>query len=253
MAEVLTALCAALERHESAALATVVAAPALGPKPGMKLLVKADGTAVGSLASHAVAPGIMEDCREMIRTGQETRVVRYGNGDSVPAQAVDVYIEVYRHAPTAVIVGAGHVGQHVARVAKAVGFEVVVIDDRAAFANGERFPDAEQVLVGDVREVLAGVRIDGSTYIVLVTRGHKQDEEALRQVIGSSAAYVGMIGSRARVRAVKEKLCVEGYSRERLERLHAPIGLPIGAETPEEIAVSIVAEMIGVRRLGQTG
>jgi xanthine dehydrogenase accessory factor len=133
------------------------------------------------------------------------------------------------------------------------GFHVTVLDDREDYANAERFPMADHVICGDFATELDHMDIDGTTYIVLVTRGHKQDELGLRHVVGSRAGYVGMIGSRRRVAAVLQHLREEGVPEEQLARVHAPIGLDIGAETPEEIAVSIIAEIIAVRRGGSGG
>jgi xanthine dehydrogenase accessory factor len=127
-----------------------------------------------------------------------------------------------------------------------------VLDDREAFANAERFPMADRVIRGDFVEELRRFPIDGNTYVICVTRGHKQDELSLREVAASEAAYVGMIGSIRRVSTVLTHLAQEGVSREALERVHTPIGLDIGAETPEEIAVSVVAELVLARR-GGTG
>jgi xanthine dehydrogenase accessory factor len=177
-----------------------------------------------------------------------TLLRRLGAGDD----AFEVMVEVTERPATLVIVGGGHVGQSIATIAAHAGFSVTVIDDREAFASAERFPMADRVICGDLVEELRKLAIDANTYAVLVSRGHKQDELSLREVVRSDAAYVGMIGSRRRVGTVLTHLAREGYPREALERVHTPIGLDIGAETPEEIAVSVVAELIQVRR-GGTG
>jgi xanthine dehydrogenase accessory factor len=129
-------------------------------------------------------------------------------------------------------------------------FRVVVIDDRPTFARKERFPTAHQVIAGGFEKSLQNFPIDGNTYIVIITRGHRHDLECLRQVLDSPAAYIGMIGSRRRVRGVFRLLEEEGYSLEKIARLHAPIGLDIGAQTPAEIALAIMGEIIKVRRGG---
>ena len=129
-----------------------------------------------------------------------------------------------------------------------VGFNVVVIDDRAEFANQERFPDAHTRLIGDFEQAVEGLQIDGDSFVVIVTRGHRFDRVVLQQVTNSSAAYIGMIGSRTKRDAIYRQLIVEGVATARdLERVHCPIGLSIGAETPEEIAISIVAELVQER------
>jgi xanthine dehydrogenase accessory factor len=134
---------------------------------------------------------------------------------------------------------------------KMLSFEVIVLDDREKFANRERFPDADQVIVADFGPTLDSLKITRATYIVIITRGHQYDEEALMTVADSPAAYIGMIGSRRRVEAVRHNLENFGVDTSKLERVRAPIGLEIGAQTPEEIAVSIIAEMIAVRRGGR--
>lgn len=156
---------------------------------------------------------------------------------------------------TLLIVGGGHVGQAVARLAAECDFAVWVLDDRAAFACRERFPSAERLLVGDIGNSLKDlVRDDvtASTYCLIVTRGHSHDEEALYHLAGSNAGYVGMIGSKRKIKLIYEDLVSKGISREALARVHAPLGFAIGSQTVPEIAVSIVAELIAVRNLGRT-
>ena len=156
-----------------------------------------------------------------------------------------VHLEI---SPVLVIAGAGHVGQAVAKVAAELGFQVVVIDDRADFATGERFPADTELIVGPIAESLRRYPINPSCYVVIVTRGHRYDYEALEAVIGRDAGYIGMIGSTRKVQAVFKDLASSGVSQELLETVHAPIGLAIGAVTVPEIAVSIAAELIQVRR-----
>jgi xanthine dehydrogenase accessory factor len=159
-------------------------------------------------------------------------------------------LEVVEATPVLLVVGAGHVGQALTRIGEYVGFSVAVLDDRPEFASRERLPGADHVLCGDLVENLRGFPIDANTYVVLVSRAHLLDEQALREVVTSNAAYVGMIGSRRRVASVLRRLADDGFPRETLERVRTPIGLDIGAETPEEIAVSIMAEIIQARRGG---
>ena len=240
------------------AVATVIRAPqGARPAVGAKLLVRPDGTRLGSLGgeleeavaadSHAAMTRIPRiHVESPFYRADGTRLHRLEAGPD----EFEVMIEVTEGAATLLIVGGGHVGQSIATIAVQVGFSVAVLDDREAFANAERFPMADRVICGDFAEELERFPIGGNTYIVLVSRGHKQDELSLRCVVDSGAAYVGMIGSRRRVGTVLTHLAREGYPRETLERVHTPIGLDIGAETPAEIAVSIIAEMISVRRGG---
>ncbi len=155
---------------------------------------------------------------------------------------------------TLLIVGGGHVGQAVARLAAEVGFEVWVLDDRAAYASRERFPSAQRLLVGDIGDTLRQLApaLTPSTYALVVTRGHNHDEEALYHLAATPAGYVGMIGSKRKIRLIYEDLLARGISAEALARVHAPLGFDIGSQTVPEIAVSIVAELIACRNLGMS-
>jgi xanthine dehydrogenase accessory factor len=156
---------------------------------------------------------------------------------------------------TLLIVGGGHVGQAVARLAAEVDFEVSVLDDRERYASRERFPSARRLLIGDIGQTLRELAerdINASTYGLIVTRGHAHDEEALYHLAQSSAGYVGMIGSKRKIKLIYEDLVAKGITQEALARVHAPLGLEIGAQTVGEIAISIVAELIACRNLGTT-
>ncbi len=258
MSDWLSALIDALEKGETAAMATLVGPEDLAPSLlGRRLLLRADGTMVGSLGGPALDEAARSLCQAALAGPPRAHVESIsltpyvlediGMAPSAPLRA---FVEVAQPPPTLLVVGAGHIGRPLSRMGKELGFSVAVLDDRAEFASRERFPEADRIIVGDFAEELRRFPITSSTYVVLVTRGHLEDERALRQVIGSSAAYVGMIGSRRRVRAVLNRLEREGVSGELIRRVYSPIGLEIGAETPEEIAVSILAEVIHVRRHG---
>jgi xanthine dehydrogenase accessory factor len=243
------------------AVATVVRAPeGATPPVGEKLLARADGSRAGALGGGALEEAVAADCHAALtrRPRMQVESLFYSaTGERLHrleagADEFEVMIEVAERPATLVVVGGGHVGQSIAAIAAQAGFSVAVLDDREAFANRERFPMADRVICGDFVEELRRYPVDANTYVVMVTRGHKQDELSLREVVRSNAAYVGMIGSLRRVGAVLTHLAREGFPREALERVHTPIGLDIGAETPEEIAVAIVAELVLVRR-GGTG
>ena len=155
-------------------------------------------------------------------------------------------------SPKLYVVGAGHIAVPLVKFAKILDFHVAVLDDRISFANKERFPDADEILVDDMAATLKGLPITFSTYIVLITRGHKYDEPCLREIIHCPAKYIGMIGSRRRLKACFQRFKEEEkIAEELLQRVYAPIGLEVNSETPEEIALSILAEIIKVRRGGK--
>jgi xanthine dehydrogenase accessory factor len=245
----------ALERGEDAALVTIVSTQGSTPqRVGARMLVFADGRSVGTIGGGCYENDAAGRAREAIRT-RKAGVARYDLSDALAEESglicggrMEVFIEPLDPSPRLVVVGAGHVSQHVARMASDVGFRVHVIDDREAFANRDRFPSADDVTVAKIPAFLQAADIPAATYVVVVTRGHTHDLSAMRTLAGRPLRYVGMIGSRAKVVRIFEALAAEGVAQAWLDQVRAPIGLKIGAITPEEIAVSIVAELIAVRR-----
>ncbi len=227
-----------------------------GVEAGARLLVRRDGSTLGSLGAPALDAAVRSSAEEALaRRVAETvyllppdarQVTRSEGGEGAAA----VLLEVVEASATLLVVGAGHIGQMLCRFGAELGLRVVVLDDRVDYANSDRLPEAEGVICGEFAEELDRFPIDGSVYVVLVTRGHKQDELSLRHVVGRGAAYLGMIGSKRRTAAVLDHLEADGFRREHLDAVHTPIGLDIGAETPAEIAVSILAEIILARRGG---
>ena len=160
----------------------------------------------------------------------------------------DIIIEALHIAPPLYVFGAGHVSQFISKVAKMVGFYVVIIDDRKEFANSERFPDADEVLVESFHDVFNRLQFTGSEYVVIVTRGHQFDTDVLKESLKKETKYIGMIGSRGKVKMVLAHMKELGFDPESVDNVYSPIGLSIKAETPQEIAISIVSELIKVRR-----
>ncbi len=231
-------------KGEKVALATVVKTQGWPPL-GAKMMVTAQGQTLSTLGDVSLEAQITQDCLAAIEDGQPKTVLL-----TIEEKAeVELFIEV-SVPPSLLIVGAGHIGQSLAQMGKLMGFRVVVLDDRPDYANVQRFPEADEIIAADFIETLRDYPISDTAYIVLVTRGHRHDEQSLRQVLNSSAAYIGMIGSRRRVATVLRHLAEEGYPPERLRQIYSPIGLDIGAETPEEIALSIMAEIVKVWRGG---
>jgi xanthine dehydrogenase accessory factor len=164
---------------------------------------------------------------------------------------LDVYLEVLARPPHLIVVGAGHIAAPLAQIASLLDFRVTVLDDRAEYATKERFPTADELLVGSYAPTLSSLPMGRDTFVVLVTRGHVHDQACLRLVLDREVTYIGMIGSRRRVRTVMEQLAAAGHDPRRLERVFAPVGLDIGAQSPAEIAVAILAEIVNIRRGGR--
>lgn len=227
----------------SAVLATLVSG---GEEIGAKLLIHPDGRSVGSL-EHAEAEACVREEVAALDTIPEglLKVLELG---TEPNRAV-VFLESICPEPTLFLFGGGHVSFAIAQIADSVGFRIVVIDDRPMFANKERFPMASETLTLDMETAFDHLVIDDLSYIVAVTRGHQHDKPIVEQAVKTQAAYVGMIGSRRKIALMWKELEAKGIPREKLDAIHAPIGLDIGADSPAEIAVSVVSELIQVRRL----
>ncbi len=246
--DIMQAFAESVLREEKAALVTVVKSQGWPPL-GAKMMVTSQGQTLSTLGDVSLETQLIRECLAAIEAGK-SKTVTLTLGEK-PQAPVELFIEVAVLNPSLLIIGAGHVSQSLAQMGKLVGFRVVVLDDRPDYANVERFPEADEVIAADFVETLRDYPITDTTYVVVVTRGHRYDEQSLRQVINSSTAYIGMIGSRRRVATVLRHLAEEGYPPERLRQVYSPIGLDIGGETPEEIALSIMAEIVQVRRGGR--
>jgi xanthine dehydrogenase accessory factor len=252
--EVFAAVADALARGEPAALVTIVATHGSTPqRVGAKMLVFPDGRTVGTIGGGCYENDALGKARMAI-TERRPRMLHYELSDDFAQESglicggqMDVYIEPIEPSPELYIIGAGHVGYHLARLAHEVGFRVHVIDDREKFANAERFPTADEIAVDDIPSWVARANLPPHAYAVIVTRGHTNDLEALRALLPGELRYLGLIGSRAKVARIFEALTADQTPAAQLARVHAPIGLDIGAVTPQEIAVSILAELIAVK------
>src|SRR6186713_2804903 len=252
--EVFAALGEALSRGEEAALVTIVSSNGSTPqRVGAKMLVFGDGRIVGTVGGGCYEHDAIGKAKQVLQT-RKPATVKYDLNDDFAEETglvcggqMEVFIEPIEAAPAVYIFGAGHVGYYLAKMAHDAGFGVHVIDDRAAFANAERFPFAASVVVDDIPEWLARTVLPSTAYAVVVTRGHRNDLDALRALAPRELRYMGLIGSRAKIARIYDALVAEQMSPELLARVHAPIGLDIGAITPQEIAVSILAELIAVK------
>src|SRR3954464_5983093 len=252
--EVFAAVAEALEKGEPAALVTIVSTTGSTPqRVGAKMLVFPDGRLVGTIGGGCYENDAFWKAREAI-TSRKPQLLHYELDDDFAQETglicggqMSVYIEPIEPSPELYVVGAGHVGYHLANLAHEVGFRVHVVDDREKFANRERFPHATEVVTEDIPAWIARTQLPPHAYVVIVTRGHTNDLEALRALAPRDLRYLGLIGSRAKVARIYDALSAEGMPAELLARVHAPIGLDIGAVTPQEIAVSILAELIAVK------
>jgi len=244
------------QKGGAAVLATLISRDSVFPKgESSKALFKISGEKVGSLFNgKELEQRILEESEALLNEKKPRVIVLNSEeGDTrrgelvEPWKKMEVLLEPIFSEPTVYIFGAGHISQQLSPLAKRVHFKVVVIDDREIFANRERFPEADEVIVSEFEKCFDRFSIDESSYIVIVTRGHLYDGSVLEQAVKTNARYIGMIGSKKKIRTLYQNLIEKGVPKETLDRVHAPIGIDINSETPEEIAVSIVAELIQVR------
>lgn len=245
---------ASQRRGERIALATVIKTSGAAPcGVGSKMLMYADGRYIGSFAGQVTNGKVAEEGIRAIREGRT--YVTHIHLDADQGEAVgscgatlEVFFEVLRPEPRLIIVGAGYVAQALARLAVHLDFHTIVVDDRRDLADPQIFTDSVQLSFGDIPQTIRELAPDESSWVVIVTRGHSLDKDALQAALESHAAYIGMIGSPGKVRRIFKDLLKEGFARDRLAQVHAPIGLDLGAETPDEIALSIAAEMLMLRK-----
>jgi xanthine dehydrogenase accessory factor len=240
---------------QKCALATIVDVRGSIPSyESAKLLVREDGSMTGTIGGGCVEAEVWNAAREVIETEKPKHLTfnlgqdaAYDNGLICGGQ-LDVFVEPVLPVPHAFIFGAGHISKSLSKVATLAGFATVIVDDRESFANRERFPEAAEVHAGEYEDVFAKLNINENSYVIVVTRGHRDDMRVLKLAIGTSARYIAMIGSKRKVINVIRELEKEGIPRAAFERIYAPMGFNIGAVSPEEIAISVAAEMIAVRR-----
>jgi len=240
-----------------AALATIVQIRGSVPSfQTAKMLIRDDGSTIGSVGGGCVEAEVWAAAQDVLRE-EKSRVMSFdlteesmAEGGLICGGKVEIFIEPIIPTPKMIIFGAGHISTQVSKIATIAGFKTTIVDNRPVYANAERFPEAEAIFSDSFEQAFDGLSPNENTYIVIVTRGHQEDQNVLRWAIQTNARYVGMIGSKRKVRSILQQLEGEGISRERLEQVFAPIGLDIAAVMPEEIAVAIVAEAIHHRRAG---
>jgi xanthine dehydrogenase accessory factor len=242
-------------RGKRAALATIIARKGATPRKDMaKMLVYEDGRQLGTIGGGSAEAEVRKEAVAAMETGI-AKLLSFDLQNVDPEESalvcggfMEVYLEPVLPDPTLFIFGAGHVSKAVAEAAKPVGFKIAVIDDRAKYANKERFPSADALYVEGWEEVWQRLPVNETSYLFIATRGHQFDLSCLRKALQSPARYIGMLGSLKKARMLLEFLEKEGADASLFHRVCVPTGLDIGSETPEEIAVSIVAELIAVRK-----
>jgi xanthine dehydrogenase accessory factor len=241
------------------AVATIVSVQGSVPSfSTAKMLVRDDGSIAGTIGGGCVEAEVWQAAKEVMEQ-EKPRTLKFNlNHDPkldtglVCGGTLEIFVEPVLPLALLYLFGAGHVAQNIYKIANIAGFQVCVIDDRASYASHERFPEAHEVVAENFDAVTARLAPSSSSYIVIVTRGHKDDMRLLRWAVQTDARYVGMIGSKRKVIAIHRGLCDEGLAESLFERVYAPVGLDIGALTPEEIGVAVCAEMIAVRRRSES-
>ncbi len=235
------------------ALATVVRTSGSTPrKAAPRMVVASDGQLWGTIGGGRVEKEVADAAVALLAEGADARscLLRFHLTRDLAmccGGEMEVFLEPMVPAPLLVVCGGGHVARALVPLGRSIGFSPIVVEDLEELGTAERFPDAERLVDSfDVR-VCKDITLDDNTYVVIVTRDHAQDQALLQQLVDHQLAYLGLIGSRRKIEMFKQRLEARGFDRARLDRVHAPIGLDIGAQTPEEIAVSIAAELVAVR------
>ncbi len=241
-------------RGGRAALAIIISRKGSTPrKDAAKMLIYEDGRRTGTIGGGCAEDEVCREALTALRLGKP-QLLKFDladddaeDGGMICGGSMEVYVEPILSEPSLVVFGAGHVGRCVADLARTVGFRILVVDDRIKYANKERFPNADALFVDSWDETFKRLPVNDTTYLLIVTRGHRYDFACLRYALTTPAKYIGLMGSRRKVKLFFEELQKEGVAPEQLARVHSPVGIEIGSETPEEIAVSIVAQLIAVK------
>ena len=239
------------QEGRSAVLATVVKAAGSAPQTtGAKMLIYADGSSEGTVGGGAVEKAVLDEAKSVLAAGQ-AKLLSYDLGQDLAMQCggrMTIFLEPMVPPTPLYIFGAGHIGAALAVLAKMLDFQVTVIDNRPEYASEERIPQADRIIAADYQTALQKLDFNEQTFVVIVTYRHLHDQEILEYCIRQPFKYLGMIGSKSKVAKAFKMLREKQVPEERIKRIHAPIGVDIGAETPAEIAVAIAAEMIALKR-----
>ncbi len=243
------------KQGEPAALATIISSRGSTPRDvGSKMIIKTDGSTVESIGGGLMEAQVIQNALKVIKNGKAEIISLTLNADDAAKEGalcggkLEVFIEPLIPAERVYVFGGGHISYYLAPMATAVNFQLTIVDDREEFANKERFPQADEIIVGEFEKTTKELAPNQHSYIVIVTRGHSSDELVLQWALSTKARYIGMIGSKSKIKTIFANLEAKGISSSQLKKVYSPIGLGIGAQTPAEIAVSIIAELIEVRR-----
>jgi xanthine dehydrogenase accessory factor len=238
---------------KDSSLATIVQCNGSTPqKTGAKMLVREDGSIIGTVGGGSLEAEVIKSALMVLKEGVPRTIsfeLTEDQGELLCGGKVLVYIEPLVAAPHLIILGAGHVGKALARTGKFLGFKVTVVDDREEYANKNNIPDADKIVVTDFRNVFSRVGVEAGSYLVIATRGHNHDFDALKAALRTKAGYIGLLGSKRKRNLLLQTLEKEGFSHEDIGRVIIPVGIPIGSVTPEEIAISVMAQIIQTRNM----
>ena len=241
-----------IQKNNGCVVATVVASRGSSPrKIGAKMVISRDGSISGTIGGGALEKLVVEDAKRALsreKSFLKSYPLDKKSGLQICGGRVSIFFEVVRPARRLVIAGGGHIGLALSFMGKLLGLNVVLIDNRRAFASKQRFPHVDQVVCDSYQKALKRIAPDKNTYIVIVTHGHLCDQECLEASLKSPAGYIGMIGSAIKIRNIFDALSKKGFKSQAFKRVYTPVGLDIGAETPEEIAVAIAAQLVQVYR-----
>lgn len=239
-------------RGRTSAIATIVECRGSSPqKQGAKMLVRDDGSLLGTLGGGCLEADVVQAALMAMKDGEPMTLpfeLTEREGGLVCGGTVLVYIEPVMLEPHLVILGAGHVGKTLARLARFTGFRVTVVDDRQEFANRDNIPDADELMIAEFDRAFEGITVENNTFVVVATRGHNHDLDAVKAALRTSAGYIGLLGSRRKKALLFKALEEDGFSKEDVGRVIIPVGMEIGSVTPEEIGVSIMAQVVQKRR-----
>jgi len=239
-------------RNNPCVMATVVSSSGSSPrKVGAKIVINKDGSICGTIGGGAMEKLVIADALSALkkhRSFLKTYHLDKKSGLQFCGGKVDIFFEIFEPKRQLIIAGAGHIGLALSFIAKLLDFKIVIVDNRRDFANSKRFPHADKIVCCPYKEAFKKIRIDSNAYIVIVTHGHLHDGECLKEALRTQAGYIGMIGSRSKIKILFDMLLKEGCKKAQLDKVHTPVGLDIGAETPQEIAVAIAGELVQVYR-----